>query len=235
MIKPLTTAFVFLGFGLTVACGDEGPPRDTGLDVIEYPEGFPFAVAAGTISDLCSDTLSQSCKLAEYPPPGASLIELRQPEPGRLCMTGNVGKSGWADLALGYSVYGGDGIEQVFDADALGITQVRFKLENPPSTGVFIGGAVVKNTHCPVAPGRECRAMGFSLTDPKSNTVLKFTKSAEIVMPFADFVQQRAGEMRDFDTSKLDGFFFSVGPAGPVNFCLSDFEFLDKDGNVVTP
>jgi hypothetical protein len=234
MIKPITTAVVFLGFGLTVACGDASKPRETGLDAIAYPDGFPFAVAAISLSDLCDNALSQSCNLAVYPPPGATLVEISQPAPGRLCLTGSVGSGGWGALGLGYSVYGGDGIEQVFDADSLGITQVRFKLEGPPPGGLVVKGVVVATTHCPVAPGRECRVGGWTLTDPKVNKVLELKKSGEVVMPFADFVQQEDGP-KDFDTSKLEGFFFDVLSAGPVNVCLSDFEFLDKDGNVVTP
>jgi hypothetical protein len=94
---------------------------------------------------------------------------------------------------------------------------------------------VVKDTYCPVAPHVECRDGGFFLTDPKVNEILEFKKSGEVVMPFADFVQQQEGGLKDFDASKLEGFIFGVNSAGPAGFCLSDFEFLDEDGKVVAP
>lgn len=235
MFKPIFAAFVVLGSGLTAACGDAGAGRTPTTDEIAYPEGFPFAVRAVSVSDLCDNGPSQSCDLAIHPPPGATLVELHQPEPGRLCMAGAVGKGGWAFIALSFAVYDDDSIEQSLDADSLGITQVRLKLDGPPSTGIIISGTVAKDVICPVAPHRECRAGGFALTDPKANQVLEFKKSTEVVMPLSDFVQQDSGGMRDFDTSKLEGFIFGVNSAGPAGFCLSDFEFLDADGNVVAP
>jgi hypothetical protein len=237
MIKQLSTVLLFGAAGFVSACGDDSAPRELGTDAILGPEGFPFVRTALVVSDLCDGTPAQSCALARNPPRGATMVSISQPEPGKLCVEGRVGQGGWAFVVLGFTEYSDADDQNVtrvlttFDADALGITQLSFSIDEPPSSGLVVQGVAIKQYACP-APGFECRVAGFFLTDPLS----KETKHFTVLAPFEDFVQVNPEQgSKTFDTSALDAVLLNVDAAGPVNFCISDFAFLDADGNEVTP
>ncbi len=234
MFKLISTVPFILAAGLATACGGSDP-TGRGGDFIDHPEGFPFVVVAVAVSDLCPGNAAESCALARNPPRGATQVFLTQPESGKICMQGSIGKGGWAFTVLSFTEYSDTGVVSTFNAEKLGITQVSFTLETPPARGLSLMASVIKQYSCE-PPGAACRLGGFYFTDSYSKDVVPFTHTQKVVAPFANFVQQypETGS-KTFDTTVLDGVYFESGDAGPIDFCVSDFEFLDKDGKVVEP
>ena len=202
-----------------------------------HPVGFPFVVKAGAVSDLCGAPAS-SCAAGRNPPPGATTATLTQPEAGRLCFNGTVSPGGYAFAVLIFTEYNEaeDKVLTTFNSDRLGITQGAFTIDSPPSGGVTIIGAVVKQRDCPGSPNATaCRTSGFNLmTAPLSRVPVSITAAGPAPVPFANFASPDAMPGATFDTTALDSFAFVVG-AGTYDFCIHDFKFLDAAGSEVSP
>jgi hypothetical protein len=201
-------------------------PCGTGLCA---PSGFPFVRSARAISDACG----YDCPiLAADTAVGETTATMSQPEAGKLCLTGIVSPGGWAQIGLFFVDRSPDRTEILnrFDANALGITQVAFTIDSPPSGGLTVTSAVTVATSCP-ADFTKCIAYGFDLmTAPGSSVRATYTVPGPQIAPFANFLQT-AGTQR-FDTSALLDLVFAVGD-GPYDFCIHDFKFLDVHGNEV--
>ena len=229
-------AVVLAGLAIAGAgCGSTGSGAATDDDL--HPDGFPFVVEANAVSDVCSGPVS-SCAAGRNPAPGATTVELSQPETGKVCLQGAVAPAGYAFAVLIFTEYNSaeNGVLKTFNADALGITQAAFTIDSPPADGVTVIGAVVKQVDCPGSPhGEGCRTSGFSLmTDPALGVPRRITASGTVTAPFANFVQTDATINASFDTSALDSLAFFVGP-GATAFCIEAFKFLDASGNEVAP
>jgi hypothetical protein len=123
---------------------------------------------------------------------------------------------------------------KVFNADALGITQVAFTIDSPPSGGVTIDAAVVTALDCPSGPG-DCFTQGFDLMTPtRTGALASFAEPGPEVAPFANFRQTGTGVSQTFDTSALHHLEFIVAK-GDYAFCIHDLRFLDAAGSEVNP
>jgi len=114
--------------------------------------------------------------------------------------------------------------------------QVAFTIDSPPSGGVTVLGAVVKQLDCPgSANGTACRTTGFRwVTAPGSQTPVIITAAGQQIAPFANFEQSNSAASPIFDITALDSFAFLVGP-GSLDFCVHDFRLLDAAGEEVKP
>jgi hypothetical protein len=110
---------------------------------------------------------------------------------------------------------------QRFNADQLGIKQVKFTIDSPPSGGISVSADTL---HDDVCNGVDCITFGFALPS-------RVTAAGTITAALVDFV---ANPPQTFDTRALDAIGFDVGP-GDFNFCVHDFQFLDANGVAVTP
>ena len=193
------------------------------------PIGVPFVTRALAISDTCG----KDCPvLAADTPVGETTSTLSQPEPGKLCLSGVVSPGGWAQIGLLFAVKSQDRTEilKTFDARVLGITQVAFTIDSPPSGGVSVDAAITTAMSCPSDPFG-CFTYGFNLmTAPGSSVPANFATPGPVVAPFANFMQTVS--THSFDTSALEHLVFSVG-TGSYDFCIHDFMFLDAEGNEV--
>ncbi len=183
-------------------------------NLICAPSGFPFVQFALAFSETCP---GPDCH-----PPNPSLT---QPEPGAVCLAGNVPDFGSAGFPL-VLFRGWNQVSQAFDAAALGITQLSFAIDSPPLGGVIVDASVVIDLGCEGRPPA-CLMAGFALpriTDPGTTTV-----------SLGDFLQRdNKSQYQTLNTGALGSIEFSVG-AGAYDFCVSDFKFLDKCGQEVTP
>jgi len=235
--KQLSMGVLVGALGLAAGCSSNGsaatPSCVSAEGLICEPNGFPHVTLAGASSDACAGSRLGTCP---DPPLSATTASLAAPETGKLCLSGTVAANdGWAKIVFVFTTFNLERTKvlKVFDADALGITQVAFSIDSPPSGGVTIDAAVVTATDCPAGPG-DCFTQGFDLMTPSSTGDLeRFTAPGPEVAPFTNFRQTGAGVSQTFDTSALHHLEFIVGQ-GDYNFCIHDLRFLDAAGNEVT-
>jgi hypothetical protein len=193
------------------------------------PSQVPFADAAIAVSDTCGSTCPL---LAADTPPGETTATLSQPKAGTLCLSGVVSPGGWAQIVLVFAVRNQErtAILRTFDANALGITQMEFTIDSPPSGGVSVSAAITTALSCPDGLFG-CFTYGFDLMiAPGSSVPANYTTPGPVIAPFADFKQ--TVDTQTFNTSALEHVVFSVG-VGSYDFCIRDFKFLDAQSNEV--
>ncbi|MEP6654681.1 MAG: hypothetical protein ABJA82_15065 [Myxococcales bacterium] len=236
MTKQLLMSVLLGTVGFVAGCGSNGTTAAhscvSAEGLICQPSGFPFVTLAGASSDACAGSRLGTCP---DPPLSATTARLSTPEAGKLCLSGTVAANdGWAKIVFVFTAFNLERskVLKVFDADALGITQVAFTIDSPPNGGVTIDAAVVTATDCPAGP-RDCFTQGFDLMTPTQTGILEsFTAPGPQVALFTNFKQTRAGVSQIFDTSALQHLEFIVGQ-GVYNFCIHDLKFLDAAGNEV--
>jgi hypothetical protein len=241
MTKARTIGLWVGTLGLVGGCSSGGggsaasPCPITSPEFICNPSGFAFVSTALVGSDACNGPVA-FCPIDGGPLAGATTAHLSHPEPGKVCMSGTVSTFGWAQIGLGFTVDNATGTQvlKTFNANAMGITQMAFTIDSPPSGGVTVDAAITTSLVCPDS-GADCFTYGFTLmTAPLSNIPLSITTPGPVVAPFINFEQTRAGVTQTFDTSALDHVVFDVG-AGDFDFCVRDFKFLDANGVEVKP
>lgn len=212
--------------GMGGSAGDgsgEFPPCGTGENSDCVPSGFPFASLAFPHSNSCEGTCTPEPTPWGHPPPEGTTISMTQPESGTLCLTGEnplEHTAFYLSFSVERALENGDlEILKIFNADLLGVTQMRFAIDNPPSAGVYV---LVSTITKPVCDGIGCGIWGFEPPEP-------LTESGRVTLAFDDFAHEQDFE---FDTRAIGGMSFDVAP-GAFDFCISDFEFLDAEGNVV--
>jgi hypothetical protein len=189
---------------------------DGGENMFCAPNGFPFVTRAFSVTESC---VGPGCL-----PPGPALT---QPETGTLCLSGTapVGEEAGFPLILFTSSPDFGQIVEPFDAIALGITHLSFTLDSVPEGGVLVDAGIVATRDCSVSFG--CLGLGFMAP--------RITDAGPVTIPLADFQQiDPERPEQDFDASSLSHIGFTVGP-GPYDFCLSDLQFLDANGDPVEP
>jgi hypothetical protein len=195
------------------------PPCGTGENTSCLPSGFPFARSAFAHSYACNGI----CPAVS--PAGPWTIVLNQPQTGTLCLSGTNPHPMGTGLSLDFTTLAQLSpsslmVLERFNADLLGIKQVRFTIDSPPSGGISVSAYTL---HADVCNGVDCLTF-FALPT-------RVTAAGTITVALVDFV---ATPPQTFDTRALDAIGFDVGP-GDFNFCVHDFQFLDANGAVVTP
>jgi hypothetical protein len=209
------------------------------------PSGFAFAQLALAVSDFCSGPVA-ACALGASIPTGETMADLSQPDAGTICLSGVISPGGWAQLALAFSIVSPDGtaLLKKFDANVLGISQLQFTIDAPPSSGLSADAAINTDEPCPsdaaacstmcFSDSHSCFTYGFSLMiAPGSSIPLNITTPGTVIAPFANFRQ--IVNNHSFDTSAFDHMSWNLSSQGPFNFCIHDFKFLDALGNEVKP
>jgi hypothetical protein len=187
------------------------------------PTGFPFAQVAFAHSNSCMGLCAATPDAYGFgkPPQPGTTIRLSQPEPGRLCLSGtNLQDAGFFLIftVLSTDMFSPDyrKVSKLFDAERLGITQVRFAIDTPPPAGVNVSMLTI---HEPVCTATNACGWQFSLPNP-------VTASGTTTASFVDLTSVPS---HTFDARALDGMGFDVGP-GDFDFCVHDFQFLDING-----
>ena len=225
-IRKTSFALMLCSLGLLAAC-------DSAVDDVPYcggrdgeicePAGFPFVTSAFILDDC---TTNPGCTAT------ATTATLTQPQPGTLCMKGNVPTAdGYAWLGLGVSRWnkGGNHIIEAFNAWERGITGLAFTVDHPPPAGVTMFATSVKQTFCSIPS--EC-LYGWNLTTGSRADVIKsFTMTGPVTAPFSSF-QRNPNDV--FNTDALAHFMFVVGP-GVYDYCVSDLRFVNASGDPVNP
>jgi hypothetical protein len=171
---------------------------------------------------------------------------LNNPQPGTLCMSGvlaNAGPNGanWgAILGMDFIEWNEDETEILkwLDAQAFGITQLKFTLESPPpGIGVGLGLDMVTHTECAVSPGY-CSSGGRLRLMTGDTPFAYLTPGDKGPLPISAFVQPPwETSTLTLDTSKLLSLGFVLGSnsgeALSYEFCISNLRFLDANGNEV--
>ena len=185
------------------------------------PSGFPFVPAAFAHSDPCNGPCLDGS------PPGTTIL-FSQPASGTLCLSGTNPTPNGTGLAITFTVMALLGpapdhlmVLHRFNADLLGITQVRFTIDRPPAAGLSVAATTI---HSDVCNKSDCITFGFTLPN-------LITESGTTTALLTDFVNNPP---QPFDTRALDSMDFVAGP-GDFDFCVRDLQFLDANGVPVTP
>ncbi len=234
-MTKLTVTAAFLAT-LFAACSSSDPPACKSSDSFICSDdlgAFPFVRAALAVSDLCvgspegnpiGDTMSCTGAII---PDGETTVTLTQPEAGRLCLAGRVSTSGFALISLSLSEASADQrtIITPFDAQSRGIAQVAMTIDTPPNQGLAVDAHMILH--------RECPAGGLDCFYPPNFVSRTITAAGPVVVPLSEFTSED-DPTQLLDTSVLHDVFLQFS-AGPFNFCVHDFNFLDAAGNPVTP
>lgn len=232
--QRLGLGLLFASLGLASGCGS------TPVDTVPYcatdsvnicePPGFSYVSAAATRSDACPTPMKGPCGT----PMSLTTATLTAPDTSKVCMKGSVaGREGFAWLLFHVARWNraGTDIVTLMNAKAQGITELRFTVDTPPTEGITFVAATAHQTHCATPP--DCLGEFWSLmTGPRSNVVRVITESGPVSAPFSDF--RRTDPNQVMDTTALADFVFILG-AGDYDFCISDFKFVDAQGQEVSP
>lgn len=143
-------------------------------------------------------------------------------ETGLVCMSGTSAKYAILRLALGRpdTIVAADGSKgRPFDASALGITEVGFTIETPPSEGLV--PALL--TESP-----QMSSMEFLLQSSGQEVSVSTTSSMRVSL--SDYANPSSP-----DTSRLLALEFSIGIAAQYDFCVRGLKFFDANGVEVLP
>jgi hypothetical protein len=135
-------------------------------------------------------------------------------EAGAVCMSGQ--SVGWAILTLVLGLPE----RQTLDAAALGITQLEFTIETPPSNGVSPNLAMAAPDTAPT---------GFSLM--RGGAPLLITATTTVKASLSEYT----GPDHVLDRSQLLTVGFVVSTAEHYDFCIRGLKLLDANGVEVLP
>jgi hypothetical protein len=237
--KLTFTSPLLLVLGLVSACGSSESEPDDGetMCTSQEQDGIAYSQISRRDGLICAPSGFPFVQIASANAIGNATVHLEQPRAGTLCLSGSASTTelGWGALALGFSNRNADATEvlSTFDADSLGITQLAFSVDSPPSQGLFVEVGSVTAFSCPESPSGCSQVPGFGLlTGPGSSVLLNITAPGRVVAPFSAF-QQTNPASETFDPTVLDRVAFRAGAA--YDFCVHDFTFLDASGNPVRP
>jgi hypothetical protein len=201
-------------------------------------EGVMFNPVARTYDLVCPLTEFPFVQNAEAVSVRGSTVGVEQPRGGSLCLSGAASETApsWGVILLHLSVLSDDGTEilSTFDAGSLGVTQLRFTLDSPPSSGLMLDATSIRSFSCPGDPSACVSPVpGFALlSSPGSSTPMVITSAGRVAAPLANF--QRSNDISGtFNPNAIN--FLAFKSTGTYDFCISDLEFLDANGNVVRP
>jgi len=155
----------------------------------------------------------------------------------KFCMSGTLDAgadgSGWGAMLVLALTEGAPMMGRTispFDAASRGITQIRFTVDSPPSTGVLPQVTELESASCTTAP--DCYST--------------FDRSAAVIEPgpvtaaLADFLIPDANHPNaTLDPTLVTGLHFTVAPAPATaltyRFCIRDLAFLDAGGKEISP
>src|SRR5262245_29041147 len=207
------------------------PVSETGIcNNLFSADDIPFATAIFAISDACP---SQRRNAA--PMPSSTVADVRHEAPGKYCVRGVLASGGFVSVIVSF-----DHINDVpappfhgpLDAQAIGITQLRFTLESPPATGLQVTPSSVVSDECPFSSD-QCIQSGFYILDA-AGAPSTITEPGTYTVRFSDL---RPGpgvpSTLSLDTTRLAGIELQLNP-GELDFCLGDVQ-LDDAANPVLP
>jgi hypothetical protein len=229
MEKIISATLLAAALAWGAGCDSKDPPPDQTCGFANVCAkdltAFPFVNSAIAVSDVCAGT---KCATTVPPEGGSTAPSLTHPEPGTLCISGELSSGGFALVGLQLLTFNSDGTEIVasLDATAKGIVSVAVTIDTPPPRGVWFNTHNVVNTRCPDA--------SLDCFYPPNFNYMKITSPGRVVAPLAQFISEDDPN-QSVDASVLAEVFFQVEGGGPYDFCVHDLAFLDAAGNPVTP
>jgi hypothetical protein len=221
---------VVLGsLGLVGACGSSSVPVTT-------PAGCVNPTGAGCKIPVADESFVRWVGPVSDANAGGTSSAVVTYTPGKLCMSGTVDSgasdTGWGAILIAdlVDIDATGTLTAPFDAPALGITQVRFKVEGPPRQGVLPQVVQITSADCTQIP--DCLtsfSRGAAVTDPGTVTA-----------QLTDFTQPDGTHSNtSLDQTLMTSLQFYVptlpGMAVPYDFCLQDLAFLGADGREIRP
>jgi hypothetical protein len=189
-----------------------------------------FGTAVFAISDACP-----SQRRGAAPLESTTVADVKREAPGKYCVSGLL-STGFAILIVSVDHINDRPPPQFhgpLDAPAHGITQVRFTLESPPSTGLQVSASNVVRDECPFSSD-DCIQSGFYILS-EAGTPVNVTEPGTYTHPLSNY---RPGPGTPptlaLDTTRLAGFEFQLNP-GTFDFCVSDVALLDNANAPVSP
>jgi hypothetical protein len=183
------------------------------------PRGFSFVNHAFAHS-YCLECMA----------PGGSLL-FTQPKSGTLCLSGSMEtvEPDAGGIALVFPTLANENLTgehqtvvERFNADYLGITQLRFTIDPPPPGGLYLWATTLHKDECTKG---DCITGWFELED----WITDIDESGTVTILLTDFIDPLGAE---FDARSFGQVGIDVGP-GAVDYCVRDFQFLDANGTVV--
>jgi hypothetical protein len=216
-----------VALGLGGACGSSESRTVT-------PAGCISPVAPGCRIDIDDGSFVRWTAPATDATAGGVSTAVVERTPGKMCMSGVVESGphddGWgAILIVGFSRRDDPTWPAPLDLPALGITKVRFTVDNPPLPGLLPQIIQVHAADCKEVPG--ClTAFG------RSSAVFD---AGSVTVPLTAFVQPNDATVNPLDAALITGIQFYVatlpGMVIPYDFCVHDLALLDANGREVRP
>jgi hypothetical protein len=179
---------------------------------------FPLAFAFTNVGSAGDGTAASSHPSREHD------VVISTPDPTRICAKGSDGAA--LNLALSAGMPA-DTLGEAFPVwrtvswKDLGITQLRFTIETPPTSGVAVGIFTFAPLICDSGP------TGYASAEVDGNPLVLDTNGATVTLSLAS----------DFgvalDPSLLGELNFQVGE-GEYDYCIKDLEFLNENGGRAT-
>ena len=247
--QVLQTILISLGAAtLASGCGEGGKAdaggsatQSSGLECSGEPELIPTQADGSLVSpeDAGLPFIGGAVTFANE---GAgSSARLSVPELGTLCLSGSLvdGDDWGAEMVLPVAARANMGKKMVslFDAGALGIASLKFRLDPPEGGRMTLMADVVTQCDCPDHPF-ECVVGGrYTLSNSEHTAPVRFSEPTTVVAKLADFLPHDLEEPLE-GTDRLAEFLLHLeAPEEPSDyeFCVSEVEFRDEAGNVVVP
>jgi hypothetical protein len=184
------------------------------------------------ISDSCP---SQRTGVA---PMASSTISELSRDAGQICLRGRV-TTGWVSLIVDFSGNNPSGSQlpteeaPPLDVVRLGITQLQFTLDSPPTSGLSVDLASVLVPGCYGRPN-DCLVSGYYIMDEQRPGVPdRLNEPGTYTVRIADFqAAPWVDPTRELDATRLAFVGFDPG-MGDYDFCINDLKLLDDSGNPV--
>lgn len=245
--RILQTVFINLcAATLALGCGESGTEagsvtKSSGLECSGEPQPLPTLADGSAISadDAGLPFFGGAVTYANID--AGSSAKLSIPELGTVCMSGSLvdGDDWGADMILSLAARAnyGEKMVSLFDAGALGIEALKFRLDPPEGGRMKLAAEVVMKCDCPDDPFG-CVAGGrYTLATPDHTAPARFTEPTTVTAKLADFLPHDLAEPLE-GTDRLAEFLLQLEApqqALDYEFCVSDVEFLDGEGNPVVP
>jgi hypothetical protein len=169
----------------------------------------------------------------------ADAATLSTPRPGQICVSGTIpdlGADKFAQLSLVFLLsrrdLTGTCMLSAFDPYAFGIAALSFDIDRIPDALVYLGFSAIQAPECPGDNGACTKDGIYDWVTPDRQQIVELSPGT-IVAPLDDFVGDTLPE--PMSAHWISHFEIDVitGAELPVEFCVSDIQFLDADGEVV--
>lgn len=219
-----------------------GATNTSGLECSGEPEEVPSLADGSAISGDDAGLPFIGGVVTSVNLDAGSSAKLSVPELGTVCMSGllTTEADNWgAEMVLGVASRAnmGNKIVSLFDPGALGIAALRLRVDPPEGGRMTLMADVVTKCDCPEGPYACVLGGRYALSNPDHTQPVRFSEPTTVTAPLADFLPHDLDEPFE-STTRLAQFLLHLEApeqALDYEFCVSDVEFLDQEGNPIVP